>query len=156
MKVMITGAHGQVGRALLKLVPANVAVVAVARADLDIADERAVASFIRLNHPDLIINAAAYTAVDKAQSEPEVAELANATGPRNLALAAAAIESRLLHISTDFVFDGRHRARTAPIPPRIRRAPTVGPNTPASWPSSARCPPDPSYCAPPGFTRERQ
>jgi len=106
MKVMITGAHGQVGRALLKVVPANVAVVAVARADLDIADERAVASFIRLTHPDLIINAAAYTAVDKAESEPEAAELANATGPRNLAMAAAAIESRLLHISTDFVFDG--------------------------------------------------
>src|SRR2546430_2695798 len=106
MKVMLTGAQGQVGRALLKAAPVNVEMVALARSDLDISDEPAVTSCVRLHHPDLIINAGAYTAVDKAQSEPEAAELANTTGPRNLARAAAVTDARLVHISTDFVFDG--------------------------------------------------
>jgi dTDP-4-dehydrorhamnose reductase len=106
MKVVITGANGQVGRALLKSVPAKVDAVGLLRADLDIGDAQAVMSLIQLQRPDLIINAGAYTAVDKAESEPELAERANTTGPLNLAVAAGATGARLLHLSTDFVFDG--------------------------------------------------
>jgi dTDP-4-dehydrorhamnose reductase len=106
MKVMITGANGQVGRALLKSVPAHVSAAGLTRAELDIGDAQTVTSAVRSQRPDLIINAAAYTAVDKAESEPEVAERANTTGPHNLAVAALAAGARLLHLSTDFVFDG--------------------------------------------------
>jgi dTDP-4-dehydrorhamnose reductase len=106
MKVLITGAQGQVARALMKSVPAGVAAVSLPRAQLDIGDERAVLSAIQSHGPDLIINAAAYTAVDRAESEPEAAARANAAGPRHLALALQASAGRLLHLSTDFVFDG--------------------------------------------------
>jgi dTDP-4-dehydrorhamnose reductase len=106
MKVMITGANGQVGRALLKIVPAQVNAVGLSRAQLDIGDAQAVMSSIQSQRPGLIINAGAYTAVDKAESEPHVAERANTTGPHNLALAARTTGARLLHLSTDFVFDG--------------------------------------------------
>lgn len=106
MRVMITGANGQVGRALLKSVPAQVQAAALSRAELDIGDAQTVMSAIQSQRPDLIINAGAYTAVDKAESEPHLAERANTTGPHNLALAARATGARLLHLSTDFVFDG--------------------------------------------------
>jgi dTDP-4-dehydrorhamnose reductase len=106
MKVMITGANGQVGRALLKSVPAQVNAAGLAREELDIRDMQSVMGSIQSQRPDLIINTGAYTAVDKAESEPELAERANTTGPHNLAVAAAATGARLLHLSTDFVFDG--------------------------------------------------
>jgi dTDP-4-dehydrorhamnose reductase len=106
MRVMITGANGQVGRALLKTVPAEVTAIALARADLDIGDPQAVINMTQSHKPDLIINTGAYTAVDKAESEPEAAERANAIGPHNLALAADQAGARLVQLSTDFVFDG--------------------------------------------------
>ena len=106
MKVLITGARGQVGRALLKSVPAWVDAVGRSREEMDIGDAQAVMGSIQAHRPDLIINAGAYTAVDKAESEPELAERANTTGPLNLAVAASATGARLLHLSTDFVFDG--------------------------------------------------
>jgi dTDP-4-dehydrorhamnose reductase len=106
VKVIITGAAGQVGRALLRTIPAASNVVGLTRAQLDIGDGQAVMTVVQAERPDLIISAGAYTAVDKAESEPQVAERANATGPRNLALAARESGARLLHISTDFVFDG--------------------------------------------------
>jgi dTDP-4-dehydrorhamnose reductase len=106
MKVFITGAQGQVGRALLKSVPAWVDAVGRSRGEMDIGDAQAVMGSIQAHRPDLIINAGAYTAVDKAESEPELAERANTTGPLNLAVAASATGARLLHLSTDFVFDG--------------------------------------------------
>src|SRR5882757_2869347 len=106
MKVMITGTNGQVGRALLKSVPAQVDAIGLSRGELDIGDAQSVMSSIQSEHPDLIISAGAYTAVDKAESEPQVAERANSAGPRNLALAARDTGARLVHISTDFVFDG--------------------------------------------------
>jgi dTDP-4-dehydrorhamnose reductase len=80
--------------------------VGLSRAELDIGDAQAVMSSIQSQRPGLIINAGAYTAVDKAESEPELAERANTTGPHNLAVAAGATGARLLHLSTDFVFDG--------------------------------------------------
>ena len=108
MKVLITGASGQVGRALLERVPSGIEARALTRAQLDISDEAAVRDEVLTSQPALIINAAAYTAVDKAQSEPELAAAINAEAPRHLAQAAQAIVGcRLLHISTDYVFDGR-------------------------------------------------
>ena len=112
-KVLITGAGGQVGRALLDTAPDNLVVVACAHADLDIGAREAVLDCIRRERPDVVINAAAYTAVDKAESEPEAAERINAEGPRHLAAAAREYGARLIHISTDFVFDG-----AAPVPYR--------------------------------------
>lgn len=107
MKALITGAGGQVGRILLKSVPPNWTAAGLAHADLDIGDAAAVRNAVHGQRPDLIISAGAYTAVDKAESEPEAAERANAMGPRHLAVAARETGARLLHISTDFVFDGR-------------------------------------------------
>jgi dTDP-4-dehydrorhamnose reductase len=106
MKVVITGAHGQVGCALLKSVPAQVDAIGLSREEMDIGDAPAVMGSIQAHRPDLIINAGAYTAVDKAESEPQLAERANTAGPHNLAVAARATGARLLHLSTDFVFDG--------------------------------------------------
>jgi dTDP-4-dehydrorhamnose reductase len=106
MKVMVTGANGQVGRALLKSVPTHVEAIGRSREELDIGDMQSVMGAVQAQRPDLIINAGAYTAVDKAESEPEVAERVNTTGPHNLAVAAVAAGARLLHLSTDFVFDG--------------------------------------------------
>ena len=107
VKVLLTGASGQVGRALQSAAPANVEIHAYTRAELDISDasavRRAVAAFV----PAVVINAAAYTAVDKAESEPQLAEAANATGPRVLAETVLDIPgARLIQISTDYVFDG--------------------------------------------------
>lgn len=107
MKVLITGAGGQVGRELVRSAPALVAVRALDRSQLDIADPAAVRSAVVEFQPDVIINAAGYTAVDRAEQEPELAARANAEGPRQLALAARAlVRCRLVHISTDYVFDG--------------------------------------------------
>ena len=106
MRVLLTGAGGQVGAELARRAPRGVDVVALDRAGLDIrreADVRAVVSDVG---PDLILNAAAYTAVDRAESEPEEAFAVNEAGARALAAAAAAAGGRMLHLSTDFVFSG--------------------------------------------------
>jgi dTDP-4-dehydrorhamnose reductase len=106
VKVVITGANGQLGRALLASAPAGLHVVGFTRSDLDIGDAQAVAQMSGGQRPDVIVNAGAYTAVDKAESEPQAAERANMSGPLNLASAAAEAGARLIHLSTDFVFDG--------------------------------------------------
>ena len=106
MKVLITGAGGQVGRILLETKPADVAGIACAHADLDIGRQEAVLDCVSRHRPAVIINAAAYTAVDKAESEAALAHRINAEGPAHLAAAASAYGARLIHISTDFVFDG--------------------------------------------------
>lgn len=113
MKVLVTGAGGQIGRALLETTPAEMEVIGCSHADLDIVDAEAVREFIVKHRPNLIINAAAYTAVDKAESEPDLARRINAEGPKYLSAAARESGARLIHISTDFVFDG-----TASVPYR--------------------------------------
>jgi dTDP-4-dehydrorhamnose reductase len=113
-KALITGAGGQVGRMLLETKPEDVQVIALAHADLDIAQPEAVRECIGRHRPALIINAAAYTAVDKAESEPDAARRINAEGPAHLAAAAREHGARLLHISTDFVFDGMTSTPYAP------------------------------------------
>ncbi len=107
MKALVVGAGGQLGRALAATPPAAWTVMALTRADLDVGDEEAVATAVERAAPDVILNAAAYTAVDKAESEPEAAFRVNRDGAANLARAAKRSSARLVHLSTDFVFDGR-------------------------------------------------
>ncbi len=113
-KILITGANGQLGRALAASVPQGFEPVLATRQTLDIASETAVADWFELNKPDGIINAAAYTAVDKAEEEQDVANSANNLGPMNLAVAAAACGIPIVQVSTDFVFNGKsgHPYRT--------------------------------------------
>ncbi len=106
MKVLIAGAAGQLGRALQRTAPAGTTIVALTRQQLDIGEERLVSECVRQHKPDLIINAAAYTAVERAESEPAAAQRINVDGPRYIAENARQLGVRLLHVSTDFVFDG--------------------------------------------------
>jgi dTDP-4-dehydrorhamnose reductase len=121
VKVLITGASGQVGRSLSSHVPPGTEVLCCGHKDLDIASAGSVSDYVRLHAPDVIINAAAYTAVDRAESEPELARRVNVDGPRQLAAAARACKARFIHLSTDFVFDGaasvpyRPEAATNPL-----------------------------------------
>lgn len=108
MKVLVTGAGGQVGRALLATAPPGMEMSGFTRAELDIADPAAARRAIERVTPAVVINAAAYTAVDRAESEEAQAFRVNATGAANLAEACAERGVRLVHLSTDFVFDGRH------------------------------------------------
>jgi dTDP-4-dehydrorhamnose reductase len=107
VKALILGAGGQVGRALAATAPPGAALVALDRTGCDIADRNAVEQAIGAAAPDLVVNAAAYTAVDRAESEPEAAERLNAQAPGWIAAASRAAGARFVHISTDFVFDGR-------------------------------------------------
>lgn len=106
MKVLVTGAGGQIGRALLRLAPTGVDVCGALRADLDISNARTVERVCAEYAPQVVINTAAYTAVDEAEKQPDAAALVNATGCRVLAETARAMHLRLIHVSTDFVFDG--------------------------------------------------
>jgi dTDP-4-dehydrorhamnose reductase len=108
VKVLIVGAKGQVGRALVAAAPAPAKVIALSHQDLDICDGHAVQACVERVTPDVIINAAAYTAVDDAENEVEAAKRGNEVGPLNLARATRTVSGRrLLHLSTNFVFDGR-------------------------------------------------
>lgn len=106
MRVLLTGAYGQLGRCLLDRVPAEWILLACGSAELDITDRPAVERVVKKFRPDVIINAAAYTAVDKAETDRIRAMKVNAIGPENLAIAAHQQGARLIHLSTDYVFDG--------------------------------------------------
>nr|WP_221230918.1 dTDP-4-dehydrorhamnose reductase [Sphingobium subterraneum] len=103
---MITGANGQVGRALQATAPAGADIVALGSGELDIGDAEAVAEQVAELRPDVILNAAAYTAVDKAETEADGAMRINGAAPGYLADSARSVGAKLVHISTDFVFDG--------------------------------------------------
>ncbi len=121
MRLLVTGGTGQLGRALAAAAgAAGATVIAPARADFDITDRAAGARLIAGAQPDLIVNAAAYTAVDRAESEPELAMRVNGEAPGWLAAAARAAGARFVHVSTDFVFDG---SRSSPYPPDAAPAP---------------------------------
>ncbi|HLU49866.1 MAG TPA: sugar nucleotide-binding protein, partial [Planctomycetota bacterium] len=106
MRILVTGATGQLGRALRDLLGDTNAIFCD-RSRLDIARLENVQETLDSERPDLVINAAAYTRVDDAESNIEAAFLGNALGPRNLAIATRARAIPLLHVSTDYVFDGR-------------------------------------------------
>ena len=105
-KVIVLGAGGQLGRELVASAPAGVECLPYTRAQLDLTDSEAVTSVLRGQGASVVINAAAYTAVDQAESEPEQAAAGNTYGPGVLAAACANAHCRLIHVSTDFVFDG--------------------------------------------------
>jgi dTDP-4-dehydrorhamnose reductase len=107
MKVLITGAGGQAGRELQQTAPAGLELICLARQQLDITDRQAVSAVMQAIRPDLVINGAAYTAVDTAETEPERANAVNGAGAANLARAAVDVGARFFHLSTDFVFDGQ-------------------------------------------------
>jgi dTDP-4-dehydrorhamnose reductase len=106
LKVMITGCYGQVGHCLVEQLEPVADILAVDRAELDITDETAVKIAVKKFHPDVIINAAAHTAVDKAEDEVDLSYAINCNGPKFLAEAANDINATILHISTDYVFSG--------------------------------------------------
>ncbi|WP_444924265.1 dTDP-4-dehydrorhamnose reductase [Microbulbifer sp. DLAB2-AF] len=107
MRILVTGKNGQLARELQKRKPAGIDLIALGRNDLDITDSDQVMQAVNKYQPDTLVNAAAYTAVDKAESEREQAFATNATGPENLAKTCREMAIRLIHISTDFVFDGQ-------------------------------------------------
>lgn len=112
MKVLLTGAAGQLGQALHQQVPAEVELIATCRSGgngllaLDLAEAEVCRAAIRDHRPDWVLNAGAYTAVDKAESEPELAFAVNGGAPRAFAEALLETGGRLLQVSTDFVFSG--------------------------------------------------
>jgi dTDP-4-dehydrorhamnose reductase len=114
VKVLVLGCDGQLGHSLAESVPAGIESVGLDLPELDIADANTLISTCLDIRPTVIINAAAYTAVDQAESEAELAYKVNVDGPRNIALAACDAGARLIHISTDFVFDG---SATSPYGP---------------------------------------
>ncbi|MDO4694451.1 MAG: dTDP-4-dehydrorhamnose reductase [Eikenella sp.] len=112
MRILITGANGQVGRSLQEQLQQHPAadLLALTRQTLDITKRDAVAETVLSFRPDILINAAAHTAVDQAESEPELAAAVNEHGARHLAEAAHAAGTAMLHLSTDYVFDGQSGA----------------------------------------------
>lgn len=107
MKILLTGSQGQVGQAIVeKAQEFNIHLIACDRKMLDITDMANIQDIIKTYSPDYIINSAAYTAVDKAESEPEKAFAVNSLGAENLAKISAQYNVPLIHLSTDYIFDG--------------------------------------------------
>lgn len=110
-KILLTGVNGQVGHALKHALLANKAFsdvfVALDRSQLDLSRADEIRRVVQAVQPDLIINPAAYTAVDKAETEPELAYAINATAPQILAEEAAKVGAKLIHFSTDYVYNGK-------------------------------------------------
>ena len=107
MRILLLGAQGQVGWELARRLPALGTVTATDRATLDLANPDAIRGAVRAASPEVIVNAAAYTAVDKAESEPELATAINGYAPGILGEEAARAGALLVHYSTDYVYDGK-------------------------------------------------
>lgn len=119
-EVLLTGGSGQVGTEIIRQAPAGLNIVAPGRAQLDMADAEAVAALVASRPWAAVINCAAYTAVDKAETEVLTAWRVNALGPAALARASAEADIPLIHISTDYVFDGSKASfylETDPVSP---------------------------------------
>jgi len=106
IKVLLTGKDGQLGKALAEKIPAHYNVICLGRQQLDLSDKEACRRAVIEHRPDWVLNAGAYTAVDKAESEPDLAMAVNAAAPGAFAQALSEIGGRLLQVSTDFVFNG--------------------------------------------------
>ncbi len=119
-RILVTGAQGQVGFELARLLPAHGDVIALDRAGLDLGAPDAIVAAVRAASPDLIINAGAYTAVDLAETQRDAAFAVNALAPQILAEEARRRGALLIHYSTDYVFDGSARMpyrEDAPVGP---------------------------------------
>lgn len=107
MRIAVTGKQGQVVSALVERGPqAGVGIIAVGRPEMDLTDPASIRRVLSEVKPDAIVSAAAYTAVDKAENEPELAFAVNAEGPAAIAAVAAELDIPVVHISTDYVFPG--------------------------------------------------
>ena len=118
MKVLLTGAGGQLGLELASLLPKRGHdVVTLARGELDVTDPGAVELAVEEHSPEIVVNAAAYTNVDGCETETDLAYAVNALGPRNLAQACERRGCELLHVSTNYVFDGEGERPYEPFDP---------------------------------------
>jgi len=120
MRVLITGANGQLGGALQRLAPSWSEINAIDVDDCDLTDSAMLTARLVVEAPDLIINAAAYTAVDKAEGDEELARAINAQAVTTMVAAMAGTGGKVVHVSTDYVFDG---TSSAPYAPDARRNP---------------------------------
>jgi dTDP-4-dehydrorhamnose reductase len=111
MKIVLLGKGGQVGRELLEPLAASGTLVACDRTTADLAQPETVVALLRRERPDVIVNAAAYTAVDKAETESDLAQLVNATAVGAIGEEAARLGAAVVHYSTDYVFDGTKAGR---------------------------------------------
>ena len=121
MKILVTGAGGQLGQSLQDTAPAAVSLITTSRHELDISDAAAVRAAIAEHQPGIVINTAAYTAVDRAESDAATAQLINGDAVAELARACSDSGCRLIHVSTDFVFAG---TGTEPLRPGDPTKPT--------------------------------
>lgn len=118
MKVLLTGSNGQLGQELARILPERgQEVVALDRKSLDVADPEAVERVVEEHSPEVVINAAAYTNVDACEKETDLAYSVNALGPRNLAQVCERLGCDLLHVSTNYVFDGEGDLPYEPFDP---------------------------------------
>lgn len=107
MKVLVTGVKGQLGYDVVKeLYSRGISCIGADIEEFDITDEQAVSSFIGDCHPDAVIHCSAYTAVDKAEDDPELCRAVNVQGTRNIAAVCKKIDAKMIYISTDYVFPG--------------------------------------------------
>ena len=165
MKIIITGKGGQLAWELEQLIPDYYTVLCVGKSELNITNADSVNTFLNNELPDLVINAAAYTAVDKAEDEVELTYEVNEKGVQYLAEACKRINARILHVSTDFVFDVRHPAGCSQAPkhqnghraePTSRRRVPLGPASPYRMCFGQNCrrvfppgrPPSPIFACP--------
>ena len=120
MKVLIVGGSGQVGTALRESAPDGVLIQAPTSTQLDVCSRESAAAAIAAGRPDLVVNAAAYTQVERAEEEGNLALQVNGSGAGHVAAACAAVGCALIHLSTDYVFDGRqqrpYREEDTPAP----------------------------------------
>ena len=107
-KILLLGSTGQVGQELVKILPELGQLITLKRQELDLTNSKEIAQTIIDLQPNIIINASAYTAVDKAETEPELAMAINAVAPKIMAQTAQKISAKLVHISTDYVFNGKN------------------------------------------------
>lgn len=107
IRALVLGAGGQLGQTCMAVSPPNVSAIGLARSECDITDPVALKQAVSDLRPQVVINSAAYTAVDQAEEEADAARAANADAPALIADLCAQYQSRLIHLSTDFVFDGR-------------------------------------------------
>jgi len=110
MKVLVTGSSGQLGTDVVEVLRGTHDILALKRSDLDIADPTAVEKVMESFTPAIVINCGAYTRVDDCEEHRQLAFTANVTGPKNLALCVSRCGGKLIHISTDYVFDGNRAA----------------------------------------------